>query len=81
MNQETEEGARGSRAVRQSNCQRLARASVPTEPGEEIAKCANSKIRPQEIVSSDGALSGPDCVPMRKLIGRAADRKERACFE
>jgi len=65
-NQEKEEGARGSRAARQENCQHTARA-------RGLSRCAErdrdlrSAARVGETGSNSGGLLLPRCLPRREL--------------
>jgi hypothetical protein len=58
--QETEEGARGSSAARQTNCQHVARARWLSRRGERIAREGCSAVCGREIGLTKRALAWPD---------------------
>ena len=70
-NQETEEGARGSSAVRQRNCQHLAKPSGPSERVSGTLACNKLGSAQSEAARNGGNPSGPEWTQTRRLQHRA----------
>jgi hypothetical protein len=72
------EGARGSKAVRQSNCQHAASPNGPAEALESVAGVSDISSRWPELTSRGGDPSALDSLPRRRLNRRAAESKWHA---
>jgi hypothetical protein len=70
-NYEPEEGARGSDAARQSNCQRVARAHGPSGAEEKSAKHLRPTTCEPAVGSMGKKFAFADCEPSRALARRA----------
>ena len=77
-NQETKEGARGSSAVRQRNCQHWARPRDSSEEKAQRQTHPNAAGAISELESGTGNPLGPVYVPMRRFSTCADGSNERA---